>query len=221
MNVAYLLSKPPPTQGLHLELLLNEVDNIPQLTLCLIVIILEPISYIVILFKVNVKKIVPRSNPWSVKKKKLMSSLVNKLFTCAIAGMHIFIICIRWRRVASSWTFGTTRAIVLLVVVGDIRKLACKTAYFTLGGIFVDLVLPGNLRKQVEYRKGVKRWTVTLSKSSREVSLLSRGMFSESNGSRELERLGMSKVCWSTNSYNSSLYISQLWSCSTLTLNAL
>jgi hypothetical protein len=145
VNIAYLPSKPPPTQGLHLELLLNEVDNVPKLTLFLILIILKPISCNVILVNIQVKKIVTRSNPRSADKEKFVSSLVDKLFTCAIAG-HIFIICIRWRPVASSWTFGTTRAITPAVVVGDIRKLACKTVYFTVGSVFVDLVLPGNLR---------------------------------------------------------------------------
>ena len=36
---------------------------------------------------------------------------------------------------------------------------------------------------------------VTLSKSSREASLLSRGVFSESNGSGEFKQLGMSRRC--------------------------
>ena len=78
---------------------------------------------------------------------KLMTSLVDTLLICTIAGCRtIFFICIRLRCLVSSWTFGATRDIIPIVVVGDIHKLACKTAKFTLGSVFVDLVLLGDLR---------------------------------------------------------------------------
>ena len=134
-RVAYLPSNPPPTQGLRLELLLKEVDNVPELTLCLILIVLEPISCVVILVNIQVKAIVARPNPRSAEKEKLLSSLVDKLFTSAIAGMRV-------SRCRDPLTFGTTS-----VVVGDICKLASKTAHFSLCSAFVDLVLPGNLQK--------------------------------------------------------------------------
>ena len=51
VNVAYLPSKPPLMQGLHLKFLLKEVNNLPKLTLSLILIILEPIGSIVVLIK--------------------------------------------------------------------------------------------------------------------------------------------------------------------------
>jgi hypothetical protein len=132
-----------------LELLLKEVDNVPKLTLRLILIVLEPISCVVILVNIQVKEIVARPNPRSAEKKKLVSSLVDKLFTSAIAGMRIFkfIICIsRWRDPS---TFGMTSAVVPVVVIGDICKLASKTAHFSLGGAFVDLVLLRNLQNMI------------------------------------------------------------------------
>ena len=151
-NVAYLPSKPPLTQGLHLEFLLKEVDNLPELTLGLILIILEPISCIIVLVNIQVKDIVTRVDPWSAEKEKFMSSMVDKLFTCASATIHIFVICIcRWRIMVNPLTFGPgmTRAVVPIIVVGDISKLASKTVHFSLSSVFVDLILLGKLRNAI------------------------------------------------------------------------
>jgi len=152
VNVAYLPSKPSLTQGVHLEFLLKEVDNFPELTLVLILIIFEPISGIIVFINIQVKEIVPRANPRSAEKEKFMPSLVDKLFTCASASIHIFVICIcRWRVVVNPLTFGpgVSRAVVPIIVVGDICKLASKTVHFSLGGVFVDLILPGKLRNAI------------------------------------------------------------------------
>jgi hypothetical protein len=52
----------------------------------------------------------------------------------------------------SSTTFGPMMghgAVVVVVVVGDIRKLATETIQVRLCCVFVSLVLPSNLRKDI------------------------------------------------------------------------
>jgi hypothetical protein len=52
----------------------------------------------------------------------------------------------------SSTTFGPMMgrgAVIVLVVVGNIRKLATETIQFRLCCIFVSLILPSNLRKDI------------------------------------------------------------------------
>ena len=44
---------------------------------------------------------------------------------------------------------GMTRAVVPIIVVGDISKLASKTVHFSLSSVFVDLILPGKLRNAI------------------------------------------------------------------------
>jgi hypothetical protein len=70
-------------EGILLELLLEEVEYLFELTLQLTLVVLESLDCIIALVNVNVKYIVPRVNPWSAEKEELMSSLVDKAF---IAG---------------------------------------------------------------------------------------------------------------------------------------
>jgi len=67
-------------EGLLLEILPKEVENLFELTLQLILVILESFGHIVVLVNVDVKDIIPRMNPWSAEKKELVSSLVDKAF---------------------------------------------------------------------------------------------------------------------------------------------
>ena len=49
---------------------------------------------------------------------------------------------------AGSATFGLMDRVVVLVV-GDIRKLATETIQFGVGNVLVNFVLPGNLRNTI------------------------------------------------------------------------
>jgi hypothetical protein len=80
MNKTDLSSKPSLTEGMLLELPLEEVENLLELTLRLTPIILESLSCIITLVNVDIKDIVPGMNPWSAEKEELMSSLVDKTF---------------------------------------------------------------------------------------------------------------------------------------------
>jgi hypothetical protein len=80
MNGTYLSSKPSLTEGMLLELLLEEVENLLELTLRLTLVVLESLGCIIALVDVNIKDIVPRTNPWSAEKEELVSSLVDKTF---------------------------------------------------------------------------------------------------------------------------------------------
>jgi hypothetical protein len=51
-----------------------------ELTLRLILVILESVGHIVVFVDVDVKDIVPRMNPWSAEKEELVSSLVDRAF---------------------------------------------------------------------------------------------------------------------------------------------
>lgn len=79
----------------------------------------------------------------------------------------------------------------MIVVVGDVAKLATETLQFSLRCVLFDFVLPSNLQNVL---KVVKRTfesnTLTLSKSAREDPMLSAGTFSMSEEFGELERLG-------------------------------
>lgn len=145
MNITDLSSKPPLTQGLRLELHLKEVKNFPQLTLRLIVVILKSLSHNVVLIDASVKETVPWVNPWSIKKKELVSSLEDKSFVCSSDGFQVFgFIRIRWwGLVAGPSVFGSITGVI---IVGDIIKLATETLQFSLHCVLVDFVLPGNLQ---------------------------------------------------------------------------
>ena len=79
-----------------------------------------------------------------------MPGLVDEMFVSdsAIASIDFFIQVHRWRLVAGSATFGLMVGVVVLVV-GDICKLATETIQFGLGSVLVNLVLPGNLRNTI------------------------------------------------------------------------
>lgn len=87
-------------------------------------------------------------------------------------------------------TFGPVIGVVVLVV-GDICKLAIETLQFSLRGVFIDFVLPGNLQNAIILvkRRAVSKCAVTLSKSAGEVSVLSTGVFSESERAGEVEQI--------------------------------
>jgi hypothetical protein len=80
MNGTYLSSKPSLTEGMLLEFLLEEVENLLELTLQLTLVVLESLGCIIALVNVDIKDIVPRMNPWSAEKEELMSSLVDETF---------------------------------------------------------------------------------------------------------------------------------------------
>ena len=86
MNGTDLSSKPSLTEGMLLELLLEEVENLLELTLRLTLFVLESLSCIIALVNVNIKDIVPRMNPWSAEKEEFVTGLVDKTF---IAGSRI------------------------------------------------------------------------------------------------------------------------------------
>ena len=95
---------------------------------------------------------------------------------------------------AGSLTFGPMTghgavAVVIVVVIGDIRKLATETIQVRLCCIFVSLVPPSNLQNVItRYQLNVAQRTtvlITLIKSAREVFMLRAGRFSDSEGAGE------------------------------------
>ena len=92
MNGTDLSPKPPLTQGLLrlLEPHLKEIENLLELTLGLILVVLESLGCVVVLVNIGVEEIVPGANPQSVEKRKLVSSLVHKVFIGVTAGRCIF-----------------------------------------------------------------------------------------------------------------------------------
>ena len=89
-------------------------------------------------------------------------------------------------------TFGLIARVVVLVV-GDIHKLATETIQFGLGSILINFVLPGNLWNTIRwYQFNAMQWTtirVTLNKSAWKGSMLRAGIFLESEGAGQLEWL--------------------------------
>jgi len=85
-----------------------------------------------------------------VDKEEFVSSLVDETFVSdsAIASIYFFIQIHRWRLMAGPATFGLMAGVVVLVV-GDIRKLATETIQFGLGSVLVNFILPGNLRNAI------------------------------------------------------------------------
>jgi hypothetical protein len=178
---------------LSLELHLKEFKNILELTLWLVLVILESLSWVIVLINIGVEEVVPGANPRSAEQKEFVSSLVDKVFISAIAGVDtkFFVWIRRWRIVAGPSTFGPVIGVVVLVV-GDICKLAIETLQFSLRGIVIDFVLPGNLGNTITWlvkRRAVSKCVVTLSKSAGEVLMLSTGAFSESERAGEVERI--------------------------------
>ncbi len=81
-----------------------------------------------------------------------MSGLEDKLFIGAVDGFLIIVgiigIC-RWRAVAGLSTFfPMTRATIIIVIVGDVRKLATETLHFSLCGVLFDFVTTANLKSR-------------------------------------------------------------------------
>lgn len=76
------------------------------------------------------------------------------------------------------------------IVIGDIAKLTTETLQFGLRCVLLDFILPGNLQNvviwSVQVESRAKNSVLTLSKSAREDSALSTGIFSESEGFWEL-----------------------------------
>jgi hypothetical protein len=177
---------------LSLELHLKEVENILELTLWLVLVILESLSCVIVFINIGVEEVIPGANPRSAEQKEFVSSLVDEVFISAIAGVDTFFVWTRrWRIVAGPSTFGPVIGVVVLVV-GDICKLAIETLQFSLHDVFIDFVLPGNLRNAITWlakRRAVSKCAVTLSKSAGEVSMLSTGVFSESERAGEAERI--------------------------------
>lgn len=183
LNITDLSSKPPLTQGLRLELHLKEVKDLLQLTLRLIVVILKSLSRNILLIDADFEKTIPWANPWSIKKEELVSGLEDKVFVSTIDGFRVFrFIRIQRGRLVGPSAFGPVTGAMNVIVVSDIAKPATETLQFSLSCVLLDFVLPGNLQNtvtwSVETWKLCKELLLTLSKSAREDSMLSTGIFS-------------------------------------------
>lgn len=96
------------------------------------------------LVNVCIEEIVPCTNPWSIEEKKLVPCLVDEAFVSA-GAIILFIGIRRWRLMLGPSTFRFITGIVVVVVIGDICKLATEAFDFSLSSVFVNFVLPGNL----------------------------------------------------------------------------
>jgi hypothetical protein len=85
-NKTDLSPEPPLMQSLLLEPHLKKVENLLQLTLQLILVVLESFSRVVILVDLSVKNFIPGLNPWRMEEEELVCCLVYKVFISAVVA---------------------------------------------------------------------------------------------------------------------------------------
>lgn len=149
-NTAHLSSKPSLTQDLLFELWVKEIEYFLQLTLYFILVVFESLGCVILFVNAGVEDVLPRTNPRSIQKKELVARLVYEVFVSAVGseGRDFFIFGIsRWGCTVDPSTLGDMGRVV--VVVGDVCKLAVETVHFSLRRVLLNFILPGNLQNAI------------------------------------------------------------------------
>jgi hypothetical protein len=157
-----LSSKPPLAQGLLLDPPLKKANDLLKLALPLIHVILKSLSRIIVPTGINidVEDVIPWTNPWGASEKELMPDVVDKVLIDNIASIcFAFVWALKWGLVPVSLTLvfvptlvcasGVTVIACVIVVAGDVCKLATEKPWFSLGHVLVNFILSNNLQNAI------------------------------------------------------------------------